>query len=79
MTTEAIPMENINIEANSADIGLYQFDSKIAKHYFCNCCGIFTHLETMRMPGHGRVNLGCIDGLDTSDLEVIVFDGKHLI
>lgn len=79
MTPEAIPMENIKIEADPADIGLYQFDSKIAKHYFCKNCGIFTHNETMRMPGHGRINLGCIDGLDTSELEVIIFDGKNLL
>lgn len=79
MTLEAIPMEKIKVECEPDNLGLYQFDSKIAKHHFCKTCGIFTHLETMRMPGHGRVNLGCIEGLDTSELEVTVFDGKNLI
>ena len=79
MTTEAISKEKLIVEADNAAIGLYQFDSKIAKHYFCKTCGIFTHLETLRMPGHCRVNLGCIDELDTAGLKVIVFDGKNLI
>ena len=79
MTTEAIPLEAIKVDADEADIGLYQFDSKIAKHYFCKTCGIFTHNETMRMPGHCRVNLGCIEDLDTSNLEVKIFDGKNLL
>jgi hypothetical protein len=29
------------------------------------------------MPGHMRVNLGCIEGLDISNFEVMVFDGKN--
>ena len=79
MSSEAFPAENLKIEADENDIGLYQFDSKIAKHYFCKNCGIYTHNETVRMPGHSRVNLGCVEDLDTSELEVVIFDGKNLL
>ena len=79
MSPEAIPLERLKVEADSADIGLYQFGSEIAKHYFCNKCGIYTHNEMLRMPGHMRVNLGCIDDLDTSAFEVKLFDGKNLL
>ena len=79
MSPEAIPMENLVIEADQADIGLYQFGNKVAKHYFCNKCGIYTHNEMLRMPGHMRVNLGCIENLDTSGFEVTVFDGKNAL
>ena len=77
MSSEAIPMENLNVQADDNDIGLYQFGSKIAKHYFCKNCGIYTHNEMLCKPGHMRVNLGCIEDLNTADLEVIVFDGKN--
>jgi hypothetical protein len=33
----------------------------------------------VRKPGHCRVNLGCIEGLDTSAFEVTVFDGENLL
>lgn len=79
MSPEAIPMENLVIEADQADIGLYQFGNKVAKHYFCNKCGIYTHNEMLRMPAHMRVNLGCIEDLDTSDFEIMVFDGKNVL
>ena len=79
MSAEAIPRENLRIQVDGDNLGLYQFDSKIAKHYFCKTCGIYTHNEMFRMPGHMRVNLGCIDELDTSDLDVTVFDGKNLL
>ncbi|MCH8105297.1 MAG: GFA family protein [Proteobacteria bacterium] len=79
MSTEAIPLENLSIEADENNIGLYQFGSKIAKHYFCKICGIYTHNEMLRKPGHMRVNLGCVDDLDTSILGLVVFDGKTLL
>ncbi len=79
MSTEAIPKENLKINADENDIGLYQFGNKIAKHYFCKKCGIYTHNEMLRKPGHCRVHLGCIEDLDTSAFEVTVFDGKNLL
>lgn len=79
MSTEAIAPERLEIDAEPGDVGLYQFDSKVAKHYFCKHCGIYTHNEMLRIPGHFRVNLGCIDAVDTFALEVEVFDGKNLL
>jgi hypothetical protein len=79
MTPQAVPNEKINLEVVGDNLGLYEFDNKVAKHYFRKTCGIFTHNETLRMPGHGRINLGCIDDLDTTDFEVKVFDGKNLL
>jgi hypothetical protein len=79
MSPEAIPVDVLKIRANDEDLGLYQFDSGVAKHYFCRRCGIYTHNEMVRKPGHCRVNLGCIEDLDTSAFEVTVFDGKNLL
>ena len=79
MSPEAIPAEALKIEANPEDIGLYEFDSKVAKHYFCKKCGIYTHNEMLRIPGHCRVNLGCIEDLDISAFEVTVLDGTNLL
>lgn len=79
MLADAIPEGELKIKADPNDIGLYQFDNNIAKHYFCKNCGIYTHNETIRAPGNMRVNLGCIDDLDASELEIVVFDGKNLL
>jgi hypothetical protein len=76
MSTETIPMQNLKVEADEDNLGLYQFGNKVGKHYFCKTCGIYTHNETVRMPGQMRVNLGCIDNIDTFDMEILIFDGK---
>ena len=79
MSPEPIPEAELKIEADENALGLYQFDSKIAKHYFCKYCGIYPFHETIRAPGHYRVNLGCVDGVEPLELEFDVFNGKHLL
>ena len=77
MSPDVIPPASIQIEAKKGALGLYQFGAKTAKHYFCKECGIYTFHETARFPGMFRVNLGCVEGIDTFALKTEVFDGKH--
>ena len=80
MTDFAMPPEALTIvvkEENS--LGLYEFDSKVAHHYFCNKCGIYPFHQTYSMPGQYRVNLGCIDEIDTNKIELTLFNGKELL
>ncbi len=79
MSPQVIPIETLKIDAKEGSLGLYQFGAKTAKHFFCKTCGIYPFHETARAKGHYRVNLGCIEDLDTSDFEVDVFDGKNLL
>ena len=78
MSDFTLAPEQLNIKENNHSLAVYQFDTKVAKHYFCKTCGIYPFHETVRKPGHYRVNLGCIDDIDTSDLKVDVFDGKSI-
>ena len=79
VSPETIPPERFRIDAEQGALGLYQFGAKIARHYFCKNCGIYTFHETFRKPGHYRANLGCVEGVDALALPVEVFDGKHLL
>jgi len=79
MSTEIISPNALNIDADPGVLGLYQFGDATAKHFFCKTCGIYTFNQTLRKPGHYRVNLACLDDVDTFALEVEVFDGKNLL
>lgn len=78
MSTFTLTPDELEIHAADGALGLYQFDSKVAKHYFCRTCGIYPFHETLRKPGHYRVNLGCVDEVDTNALDIDVFDGKSI-
>ncbi len=78
MSEFTIPSEEIDITLKNGELGLYQFDTKIAKHYFCKTCGIYPFHETMRKPGYYRVNLGCIDDININEIYIDVFDGQSI-
>ena len=74
-----IPARAFNLLTAWDELALYTFNTGVAKHYFCKRCGIYTHNVMLRFPDKCRVNIGCIDDLDTTGFEVDVFDGKNLI
>lgn len=78
MSSFVLAPDELKIKADEGALSLYQFDSKVAKHYFCNKCGIYTFHETVRMPGHFRVNLGCVDSVNSVELPFDIFDGASL-
>lgn len=79
MSDFVIPPDEFKFQLNEKDsLGLYEFDNKVAHHHFCKTCGINPFLQTFRMPEHYRINLGCVDGIDTNSLEINLFDGKSL-
>jgi hypothetical protein len=74
-----IPPDEISIDVKEkGSLGLYTFGDETANHFFCKKCGIYPFHTTFRIPGHYRVNLGCVDGVDPLALEVDIFNGKGL-
>src|SRR5664279_196475 len=64
MTRFSVAPDEISIEVKDDSLATYEFGSRVAKHHFCRKCGIYPFHQTMRKPGHYRVNIGCIDGID---------------
>ena len=70
--------ENFKIIKGKNKLKMYQFHSKIAKHYFCSNCGIYTHHNPRVNPALTGFNLGCIDEIDTVTLkEINIADGNN--
>ena len=78
MSVFTIAPEEIDMEVQNDALGTYSFGSGVAKHHFCKNCGIYTFHQTLRKQGHYRVNLGCVDGVDSLTLPFDVFDGAAL-
>ena len=70
--------EDFKIVKGEDKLNLYQFHTKVAKHYFCSVCGIYTHHNPRSNPAMTGFNLGCIDEINTSELKNIeVNDGQN--
>ncbi len=55
---------------------LYQFNTKVAQHWFCGTCGIYTHHRRRSNPHQIGVNAACLEGISPFDFaELPVMDG----
>ena len=70
--------EDFKIVKGKDFLKIYQFHSRVAKHYFCSVCGIYTHHNPRSNPSMTGFNLGCIDDIDTSKLkDILTNDGRN--
>lgn len=65
------------------NLSLYQFNTKVARHYFCKTCGIKPFHVPRSHPNSYSVNLRCIDDFEVEKMESYGielaprFDGKN--
>jgi len=69
---------SFKLTAGEEFLSLYQFNTRLARHYFCKVCGIYTHHNPRSNPALTRVNAGCLDGIDPLTLETQLINGAAL-
>ena len=75
MSDFSVSPEALKIQAKDGVLGVYEFGTHTAKHYFCKTCGVYPFHQMFSKPGQYRFNLGCIEGLDSLSLPHSLFDG----
>jgi hypothetical protein len=74
----AVAPEHFKLLCGEESLSLYQSNTRIAKHFFCKVCGIYTFHRPRTNPNIYRVNAGCLEGVDALGLEVGLHDGASL-
>jgi hypothetical protein len=57
---------------------LYEWNSRVAKHYFCGRCGIYVFHRKRAAPDHYGVNARCLAGLDLDALPLRATEGANM-
>lgn len=74
----SIPLDGIRIVNGAEHLKLYQFNTKTAKHYFCDICGIYTHHQRRSNPDQIGFNVACLEGINPLKIEGIpTYDGVN--
>ncbi len=56
-------------------LGLYEWNTRVAKHHFCTDCGIYTFHRKRSAPDTFGVNVYCLDEADISGIPVVEVGG----
>jgi hypothetical protein len=75
-----VPFSQFELLRGQEALTDYQWGRKHIHHLFCRHCGIRSFARGVK-PGGGEVaavNVRCLDGVDTSTLQIRTFDGKSM-
>ena len=72
-----VPPERFELLRGKDELATYQFNTKVAKHYFCRTCGIHPFYVPRSDPDKIDVNVRCIDGIDLAAVKPKQFDGQN--
>lgn len=69
---------DLDIRQGADRLTLYQFNTRVAKHYFCSTCGIYTHHQRRSNPQEYGINAACLENVSPFDFaEVPVNEGTR--
>ena len=71
-----IEKDKVKILKGQENLKIYQYHTKVAEHYFCSICGIYTHHIMRSNPKMAGINVACIEGVNPFELgDIPVNDG----
>lgn len=74
----SVPFEDFKILEGAEHLTLYRWNTKIAKHYFCSICGIYTHHRRRSNPKEFGVNIACFQDTNVRDYQNVKYvDGQN--
>lgn len=70
------PLADLTVISGEDKLSLYQWNTRVARHYFCSICGIYTHHQRRKAPNEFGYNVACIEGIDIASLgDIPMTDG----
>ncbi|MGR8921946.1 MAG: GFA family protein [Gammaproteobacteria bacterium] len=75
LVVTAAPLAALTVTAGAGVLRLYQWNTRVARHYFCGRCGVYTHHRRRSDPREFAVNLACLDGPRPLGLPITPMNG----
>lgn len=65
----------LTVEAGAEHLTLYQWNTRVARHWFCRHCGVYPFHRKRADPNFYGLNVGCLDNFDLVSYPYRVADG----
>jgi len=70
--------DDFTLLTDKSSLSEYRWNTKIARHYFCSHCGIYTFHRKTLAPDHFGINIFCLDGVDSKDIPIRATEGANM-
>jgi hypothetical protein len=73
------PLAALRVSRGEENLGIYQWNTRVARHFFCKTCGIYTHHQRRSNPEEYGFNVACLEDVDPFALdEIALGDGASM-
>jgi hypothetical protein len=69
--------DDFRLVSGQDDLSTYQFNTGVAKHFFCSVCGVKSFYIPRSNPDGYSVNARCLDPGTVTSMTVDKFDGRN--
>lgn len=77
MSKQSFGPEAFTLLSGEESLSTYRWQDEDVNHHFCKHCGIYPFHDSSYDPGSYRVNLGCVEGVEPRELDIMEFDGRN--
>jgi hypothetical protein len=72
-----VPESRFRLLQGGEHLTTYIFNTGVARHLFCQTCGVKSFYRPRSNPDGWSINGRCLDGTDGLDLQIEAFDGQN--
>ncbi len=69
--------DDFRLVSGQDDLSTYQFNTGVAKHFFCTVCGVKSFYIPRSNPDGYSVNARCLDPGTVTSMTIDTFDGRN--
>jgi hypothetical protein len=73
-----IPEVGLTVLQGESMLTLYQWNTRRARHYFCQRCGIYVFHRKRAAPDHFGVNAFCLESFDPKSVPIRATEGANM-
>lgn len=73
-----VAKDDLRITKGREQLTEYRWNTRVARHYFCSICGIYTFHRKRMAPDHFGVNIYCLEDFDPGGVPVRETGGSSL-
>ena len=74
-----MPKSAFKLVEGAEHLSVYKWNTKIAEHFFCKSCGVYTHHKRRSDPTQISINFACLDDTEMPGEDTIaLIDGATM-
>ncbi|WP_353218804.1 GFA family protein [Salinisphaera sp. S4-8] len=74
----SVPTIHVTLVKGEDVLSVYRWGTRVAEHFFCSLCGVYTHHKRRSNPSEYGLNIACIEGVNALAFDPVPIGNGHM-